>query len=301
MPDFRDYTAPPVFIVGAARSGTTMLRLMLNNHPHLAIPFESGFIPWIYRRIDEYGDLRDRANRSRVLSDIEDHHVAKIGDLVADRDAILDQPASTYQELVRAIFACYAIRQGKRRWGDKTPGYIMFMDVLVELFPDCRIIHLVRDGRDVALSQQSMKWMTSNLPTIALNWRWMTTLGHQVGKMLGNNFLEIRYEDLVLDTEATLRRTCVFLSEPYSEEMLRYPEDALANMPERSLKWHARSIDAPDPGRVYRWRRCMGVSDRILFGYALPALELFGYEVEGHAPNLRSRLRSLYYGTVKRW
>src|SRR5215469_8258471 len=112
----------PFFVVGAPRSGTTMLRLMLDAHPELAVPFESGFIVDFYRRREEYGNLSLRQNAIRLLHDIGEHPMVRRGGLISDPDAVLEQPVRTYRDLVDAIFRAYARRQGKARWGDKTPG-----------------------------------------------------------------------------------------------------------------------------------------------------------------------------------
>src|SRR5215472_17733908 len=101
MPD----RGAPFFVVGAQRSGTTMLRLMLNNHPRLAIPVESGFIPVFFSRLAEYGNLAEPSNTARLLKDISLHPKVVKGGLVPDVYAVLSQSVATYGELVDAIFS----------------------------------------------------------------------------------------------------------------------------------------------------------------------------------------------------
>src|SRR5687767_5976471 len=84
-----DPNSVPFFVVGAQRSGTTMLRLMLNNHPRLAVPFESGFIPVFFKRLDAYGDLSKPGNAERLLEDIRRHPKVEKGGLVPDPTAVL--------------------------------------------------------------------------------------------------------------------------------------------------------------------------------------------------------------------
>jgi hypothetical protein len=128
-------------------------------------------------------------------------------------------------------------------------------------------------------------------------------LCHKVGSVLGPSyFLELRYEDLVRDGEASLRRVCKFLEEPFAPEMLRYHEMAVDVVPTESLQWHQSSVQAPDPRKVYAWKQDMSLADRIIFEQtAGDALELFGYERENRPANLQSRLKGLYYCVVKRW
>lgn len=295
-------TAAPFFVVGAQRSGTTMLRLMLNNHPRLAIPFESGFIPVFFRRLAEYGDLAEPANAARLLGDICRHPKVEKGGLVPDAGAVLSRRTVTYRDLVDAIFSEYAQRKGKARWGDKTPAYVTEIDTLLQIFPSSRLIHMVRDGRDVALSLGAISWGSRHIPRVAEDWRWKTVLAHKIGTVLGDRFLEVRFEDLVGDTERELRRICEFLGEAFDPAVLQYAASAETEMPADSMQWHRTSTRPPDRDKVYEWKRRMPVADRILFeAVAGDALELFGYERERLAPTVGSRIKGLYYAVVQRW
>jgi hypothetical protein len=293
----------PFFIVGAQRSGTTMLRLMLNNHPNLAIPHESGFITIFYSKLADYGDLQQRENVTQLLRDISEYHLVKRGGHVQDPEAILSEPIAGYADLVNAIYTVYARQKGKGRWGDKTPFYTPDIDILWTLFPGCYIVHLVRDGRDRAVSMRSIKWGSSNLPRLAEDWRWKTMVAHKIGMVLGKqHYLEVRYEDLVLKTEEVLRTICAFLHEPYQEDMLAYHTTAAQEVPAESIQWHTNSVKAPDASKLYTWKQKMSLSDRIIFEQvAADALELFGYERQNHPSTWASRLKNLYYSTVRRW
>lgn len=292
---------PPFFVVGAQRSGTTMLRLMLNAHPDVAVPFESGFLVKFYWGCHRYGDLGVPANAARLLADISDHPYAKKARLVEDREAILDRPIRNYADMVDAIFGAYAAARGKSRWGDKTPTYVTDVDVLRAVFPRCKIIHLVRDGRDVAISNRSISWGSRNVPKVASDWRWKTLLAHKVGRLLGDDYLLVQYEKLVLCPEQSLRVITEFLGIEYSDVMLGYTRDASSEMPAESLRWHGNSIRPPDPGLVEQWRYQMSRSDRIIFEQiACDALETFGYSVERRAGTIGSRMKNLYYATVAR-
>jgi hypothetical protein len=293
----------PTFVVGAQRSGTTMLRLMLNQHSRLAIPFESGFIVHFYEKLDAYGDLALTENARVLLRDIIQYPmIADFGRWIRDADAILACAIRNYADLVDAIFRKYAESHGKPRWGDKTPGQETSIDVLCKLFPDCRIVHLVRDGRDVVQSLQRVSWGMRNLPRAAADWRWKVTIGHKLGAMLGPRYLEVKYEDLVLDPEAVLRRICAFLTLGYEPAMLEYPLTARQTMPAESLVWHENSVRAPDPGLVCMWKHQMSTADRTIFEQiAGDALGLFGYEREHRAASFSSRARRFYYANFARW
>jgi Sulfotransferase family len=295
-------TLPPFFLVGAQRSGTTMVRLMLNAHPRLAIPFESVFIPEFRARAHEFGDLSDDGDRARFVDAIAANHFVQKGKLLPDREAVLARRPSTYAEIVDAIFTEFARAQGKERWGDKSPNYVTEIDVLRELFPDCKIVHLVRDGRDVAVSLANISWGSRHIPNVAQDWRWKTVLAHKMGRLLGDSFLEIRYEDIVVDPERGLRKICEFLGEEWNPHMLGYHEGASDAMPESSMEWHRTSVKPPDPSKIGAWKRKMAAADQIIYqDVAGDALDLFGYERVSAPRTVSTRLRSLYYQLVKRW
>lgn len=283
----------PFFIVGAHRSGTTMLRLMMNAHPRIAVPFESDFIANTYYSLSQYGDLSQSDNIARLLDEIAENRFVKRGALIADRAAILRRQPKTYAELVRAIYSVYADAHGKARWGDKDPSYATEIDVLQKLFPDCRVIHIVRDGRGVALSNRGIDWGSKHLPTVARSWQWHVTLAHKMGGMLGERFLEIHYEDLVRQPEAILRSICRFLGEEFSDDMLHYDESAEEEMPADAMKYHNTSVSPPDPDKVDLWKREMTRADRILFERVVGnTLAEFGYEVLGERPGMGVKLRN---------
>ena len=292
----------PIFVVGAQRSGTTMFRLMLNAHPRISIPFESGFIPSFYKRLSEYGDLSLKENQATLLRDIADHPLMKKGKLIQDVEQLSSLPISNYADLVTAIFSNYAQSKRKARWGDKTPSYVTELDIIWKLFPGCKVIHLVRDGRDVALSMGAMDWGSKNLIRLAQEWVWKTTLGHKMGSLIGDNFLEIRYEDLILETEATLKKVCSFIDEEYKAEMLSYHNSARDEMPSESIQYHKTSVSRPDQSKVFGWKTKMSRTDRIIFeDVARNALTRFGYEIENQRFTLGAKLKQIYYCAIRRW
>ena len=139
-------TGPPVIVLGVRRSGTTLLRVMLDRNPELAVPDESYFVPQLARRhrtpVDPAAFVDDLR---RLPTLVEWGRLARIG-------GGAPRPGMTTGEAIAAVFAAYAAERGKARWGDKTPLYMQHLDVLERLFPDARYIHLIRDGRDAALS-----------------------------------------------------------------------------------------------------------------------------------------------------
>ena len=163
---------------------------------------------------DAYGDLSDKHNARRLLDDVSQHPLVKRGNLIEDPEAILARPIATYRDFVEAIFQATRIL-GKPRWGDKTPFYTPDIDVLHRIFPDAKFLHLVRDGRDVVLSQKSIEWMSGNLPKLILDWRWKTTIAHKVGSVWAMIFWRSGTRISFVTPRPMLRRICSFIDEPY--------------------------------------------------------------------------------------
>lgn len=278
-----------------------MFRLMLNSHPNLAVPFESAFLR-VHDRLAEFGDLREHAAQKLALQALSEERMTHKGGIIEEPEAILSHHIESFADLMSAALVEYTRRQGKQRWGIKTPDYLAQMDRLWQLFPGCRFIHLIRDGRDVALSLRSVSWGSSHMPTLAADWHRIVTLGYKMGAMIGAHYLEVRYEDLILDPTQVLMRVCAFLEEPYHDSMLSYHLTGEQEMPVDSMQWHASSVTPPMAEKVFAWKSYLSVADQILFEeIAGPTLERFGYELCGHEATLRSRVKRFYYDFLKRW
>lgn len=274
---------------------------MLNQHSRLNVPFESGFIPEFDERLDEFGDLSKHENMRALLEAICTHPFVVKGRLVTDALAILDRHPRTYSELINAIFSELANRHGKVRWADKTPSYVLEMEKIWRLFPGCRFIHLVRDGRDVASSLATLSWGSRDLVKVARDWSWKVTLGRKMGRMIPSHYLEVRYEDLVSDSAQTLTRICGFIGESFEPTMLQYHETAEREMPSESIRWHGSSVSAPDQTKAQAWRRNMGIADQIVFDQiAGDTLDLFGYGRSLHKPTIGSRIKYARYAILGR-
>ena len=300
----RSKAPPPApFVVGVSRSGTTLLRLMLDAHPDLAIPAETHFIPKLIREVkNSDGDPREVA-----LETITTHRrwpdFKLDQDELAERIRALHDPSVT--EILRAFYGLYAEREGKPRWGDKSPPYVRKMRRINKFLPEARFIHLIRDGRDVALSIRDRAVKEHPIDRIAERWVRRITRARAQAKRLPH-YEEIRYESLVLDTRPTLERICEFLELPWDDALLDYHERSAGRLEEmkrelpddgkrttlsveRRMATHARTTEKPDPRRVSRWREGMDRSDRDAFeAIAGPLLAELGYRI-GDGPGTEPR------------
>ena len=287
---------PPVpFIVGVGRSGTTMLRLMLDAHPALTIPPETHFVPALIDAIDE-GATPEQAVETMTS-------VRQWGDLGIEPAEVLERwrGLDSFEPgpALRAFYAIYQERQGKPRWGDKTPIYVKNMRKIEKALPEARFIHVIRDGRDVALSRWK-RTLGEKDPApasqVAEGWQRRIRRAQKQGAKL-NHYLELRYEDLVTDTEPNLRRICEFLELDWDPVVLRYYEHAAERMAEMArdlpatdgkptrpgeerMQAHAMTQKPPDPSAMYRWREKMAPADVAAFDAAAgELLAELGYEV----------------------
>jgi hypothetical protein len=277
---------PAPFVVGVGRSGTTLLRLMLDAHPELTIPPETHFVPELIEA------CRDRARSPEQLTEIVTS-ARQWGDFALDRDELASrfrkaEPLDAGNAL-RAFYALYAERIGKPRWGDKTPIYVESMAEIQGALPEARFVHLIRDGRDVALSR--MRRALAEPPPvwrIAENWKRRIEAARRDGGELPH-YLEVRYEDLVRETEPTLRRVCEFIDLGFDAAMLDYHVNAeqrlremAGDLPARRgkalrpgserLAAHALATERPRPERIGAWRDEMSAEDAAAFEEAAGAL-----------------------------
>jgi LPS sulfotransferase NodH len=289
---------PPVpFVVGVPRSGTTLLRLMLDAHPQMAIPPETYFVP----NLIEAGERG--ASPEEVCNLVSRHR--RWGDLGIEREALLDELRSRAPlgagDGVRAVFGLYAARRGKGRWGDKTPAYLTSMEQIAGALPEARFIHILRDGRDVALSVLAMPAPDRPMRApktavqVAKRWRKRIERAREEGPGLPG-YLEVRYEDLVADPEPALKRVCELIELDLDPAMLSHHEradeglgeldrdlPARGDLPEQPaearLAPHVLVTRPPTQERIGVWRREMTEADRAAFeSIAGDLLAELGYE-----------------------
>jgi hypothetical protein len=275
----------PVFIVGCGRSGTTLLRLMLSSTGSLMIPPESDFL---WRAADRFGpDSRlDQAGISGFVAFVE--RISSFPGLEIDGTELLAglqaQPIPVpIADCIAHIYALYAAKRGCPRWGDKNPFYVLRLDLIRHLYPGARIIHVLRDGRDVAVSYQKTKMRPYNIYMTALRWTRCVTAGQQWGAANPSQYLEVRYETLIADTESELRRVCAFIDEPFSPAMLTYYENNrdLQHIPPSDRAHHQNLARPLMKNNGEKWRREMDDTQRYIFeGTAGSLLTRLGYPLD---------------------
>jgi hypothetical protein len=287
-------SAPPVFVVGCPRSGTTLLRLMLDAHPDLAIPPESHFIPLVARVRRRY-ERPEGFDAERMARDV--FRGIRFRDWGLAEEAVLAEIRATRPSdlagAAEAFFVAYARSRGKIRWGDKTPGYSLEMPLIASLYPSARFVHLVRDGRDVALSLMEVPRHPRSLAEAAEAWAHRIRVARRDAPSLGDRYLEVRYEDLVDDPETTVKLVAVHCDLPFAKAMLDHHRDDPADrVPGRNWGHHANLARPPTKG-LRDWRRTMAEADqRLVEAIAGAELSALGYERRFPVVPAATRLRA---------
>jgi hypothetical protein len=292
-------TAPPLLVLGVRRSGTTLLRVMLDRHPDLAVPDESYFIPQLADR------QRSRVDVEAFLDDLRRLPTILEWEIPLDEVRARLRPGMPLGDAIGAVYETYAAIHGKHRWGDKTPMYMQRLPLIERLFPDARYVHLIRDGRDTAVSFLSMPpgivtrtWAhPRNAGEFACQWRAEVEAARALGARVGDRYLETRYEELVDDPERELRRICDLAALEFDPAMLEY-----AGKVDLSAKPHQQSLaKAPTPG-LRDWRSELSPADATAFEEVAGDLlrELgYGAAIASTAPG-RARL-AWYQARISAW
>lgn len=207
----------PFFIVGCPRSGTTLLQLLVDSHPHLAIPPESHIFVRFSKIFDYYGDLNKESNLRLFVSDLlGDYHIRDWNLGVSVEEFCNQLRDNSLRSIISLVFELYASNEGKIRWGDKTPQHMLHLEKIKEVFPEARFIHLIRDGRDVAVSSNRIFVGPPSILGIANEWRKYIFIFEEFKKKLADNdFIEVYYEDLVNKPENEVNKIFDFLGEDF--------------------------------------------------------------------------------------
>lgn len=291
----------PFFIVGAARSGTTLFAMMLNSHSRIAIPYESHFIPDYYRRRESLGDLKNNANDriNLVNSILAEPFVARWDKRVEPGDVDTGK-CTSLEETIDQIYTAYARKHSKPTWGDKTPAHISEIHILNRMFPSAKFIHIIRDGRDVALSFIKRSWGISDFMTALTDWEQKVDCARKVLCMLPETQrMDLRFEDLVSSPEAEIRRVTDFLGIDFEERMIESYCEKAPGYVGKLMKIHPHLSERPSSAQAFKWVKSLHPADQaIAFDIAGELLKELGYP-EGVRNHSLKRFRKLYHLLVQ--
>lgn len=262
----------PIFLTGFARSGTTWVNRLMRDYFGAGFVNEGQFIVTFGLRLSRYGDLRQKENFRRLVTDLRRDEFFSIlkrnYPVTVDWDDLERGPPS-FTAITLGILRQIAMQMGKARIGSKYPVFGRHLDLLNRLFPDCRVVHIIRDGRDCAMSHRHVTWGHQNTYAAAVHWRKYINATRNAARDMPGRYLEIRYEDLISTPASSMAELEQFVTEappgPITERFMR---DA------NQLK----------PEKLARWREAMSLRDQAIFeGVAGDLLESCGYPLSGVA------------------
>lgn len=277
----------PFFIVGADRSGTTLLRLMLTQHDDIHIPQESGFLDRLHDNCTLYGDFTAPQQRWFFIRDLQTNQATSqtytfpIFDLtVEEAEAAIEKSAPTdYAGACAAVYDASAAKKNAKRWADKTPRYVLSIGWLSQAFPTAQFIHIIRDGHDAAASACRAGFYP-NIRSAARGWAERVAAGRLGGSDLSNQrYSEIRFEELVHNPEKTLQEVCQWLSLSYTPRMLDFYDEGKSRIPDAHSGLF-NLIDQPvDSSRAFAWKRQLSTIEIAdVEDVAADLLQELGYE-----------------------
>nr|WP_321228536.1 sulfotransferase [uncultured Psychroserpens sp.] len=283
------------FILGNPRSGTSLLRLMLNNHSNITVPPECGFLLWLAQKYSSWSinninkiDIDNFINDVQASKKFETWHISNL----SLSEVIVKNQPNNYIELVQCVYLAYANLDGKEPdfLGDKNNYYINHLNELITIIPDSYIIHLVRDGRDVANSYREISEISKtfkykpNLPNsiseISDDWN-KANLNIFNFFQDYKNYIYIRYEDLVLNPEKTLNIVLNKLGLTYEKELKEfYKSNALREIePKETIAWKLKTLKPLDASNIGIYKKKLSLTEIEEFNkIAKKSLKLFGYE-----------------------
>lgn len=245
----------PVFVVGSARSGTTLLYDTLLSSGGFALYLgESNIFNFLAPRS---GDLSVLKNRRKMLDVWLGSRLHRASGL--DRDKIehqIENDCRNAGDFLRIVMGALALQQGAHRWASNAPEEILHLRRIKETIPEALIIHMIRDGRDVSVSLSEKRyirpfpWKERETPEgAALYWEWIVRKGRAAAAWLGNDYIEVRFEELVSEPRSVLRRLSDFLDHDLDYEQIHQHPVGTVARPNTSFRGRS------DFNPLARWKK----------------------------------------------
>ena len=246
----------PVFIFGCRRSGTTLLRSMLEQHPELLVhPKEPQFILTL---LSHFGFTLHHKQKA-IIELIQHPYLPENIDREALATFLADSNIQTWPDLIRAYLAYWRKdAEAHRQIVLKDPAFTFHLPSLDQLFPEARYIHVVRHPYGNVSSQRA-RWQDASVWECAVWWKDAVTIGHRLAQAQPERCLEVEYRALVLNPEESLQQVCQFLEIPFTEKLLDFTLETISFSPEEPPE--AKRFTGLDPERLERWRKYLTPMD----------------------------------------
>jgi hypothetical protein len=260
----RDRSAAPVFVLGCGRSGTKFLYHTLLSAGGFAIYHaESNAFNLLGLR---FGNLAHRSNRRALL---DAYYTSKLfqrtGLQPQDIDERVMEDCHNAGDFLRTVMEAIARKQGVHRWAESTPLHLLYLPLIKKVIPDALIIHIIRDGRDVAASLHRIGWIrplawdrARAFLVPAIFWRWIVSKGRCYGQALRADYMEVHYEDLVQNPRETLARIGKFIDHDLAYDRIQQVALGSVHNPNSSFRGDSKETDASTIGR---WKRMFNAGE----------------------------------------
>jgi len=277
----------PVIMIGAERSGTTLVMAMLGCHPRIAVPEVVWYYPRFRPYLYSYGDLSKEANLRTLAEEMVFGLKTPFWGMKVNPRTIVDEIMADLQErsfagIYRAMLERYARSVGnKPRWGEKTPHNLFFIKEITEDFPSAQFIFITRDGRDASADYLDSAFGPTNIFCAAESWALcQNAVRPWREKLRAEQWLDLRYEDLVRDPAGVLRTVCRFLGEDYAPQMLEFHRTELAKN-RGATKDHKPLGHETSDRYIGIYKRQLSIRDQEIFAaVAGKELEEAGYRLD---------------------
>ncbi len=292
----KEKLSPPVFIVGAPRSGTTLLAVLLDRHSNISIGPETQFFTEFVPR---YWTDRVPATHEELLD--SGFEFKRIADFELDREELLKYFSNyelSFANLLRAIIEVYALQHSKLRPGEKSPLHLNYVPTILEQFPGAKIICILRDGRDVVRSLLKVPWAIPGNPRrlglFCIRWNdAVEEMLHYQQTLPPDVFMTVKFEDILRQPKLELEKICDFIGEEFEPGQLETVQPSSA-VPDWEKDWKNKASETIDAGRIEAWRRSPDRKQLWIMNSMMgPLLKQVGYRdtgLDGCPPAMRVQL-----------
>jgi hypothetical protein len=278
----------PVFVLGSPRSGTTLLYDMLLSAGGFAVYLaESNVFNLLVPR---FGDLSVRSNRERLLQSWLDSKLFRASGLDANliRQRIL-QDCRSGADFLRIVMGEICTLQGAGRWAENSPEGMLYLPVIKQFIPEALVVHIIRDGRDVATSLGRLRYVRAfpwearhSLIGCGLYWEWIVQQGRSFGRSAGADYMEVHFEDLLAQPRETLAQVSSFIDHHLDYELIRSVAYGSVSKPNTSFRTETPNSEFNPVGR---WKKSFSQEQLFRFEQLVgPTLQDFGYTLDTGAP-----------------
>jgi len=296
----------PVFVLGSPRSGTTLLYHMILSAGNFAVyRTESNVFNLLGPR---FGDLSVRRNREALMKVwLGSKLFTRSGlDARTIEKKVLEECRNT-GDFLRIVMQEIANKQGVERWADCTPDHLLYLREIRKEMPEALVIHILRDGRDVALSLDKQRWIrpfpwdkSKSVLVSGLYWQWIVNRGREYGRTLGADYTEIHFEDLIQNPRPVLSQLGQFIDHDLDYERIRKVGIGSVSDPNTSFQPESGGQDF---NPVERWRKSLSANQLaacenlvgetlVSLGYKLGSTSMARHQLGDKA--MRAAYESLY-------